>query len=146
MSQRDQAFTLIEVMAVILILGLIATIVAVNVFDRIEWARVQTTKVKMRNVESSLDMFRFDQRSYPTTEQGLVALLERPSVGDVRYYPESGYVRDQEVIEDGWQRPFGYESPALRSRVGFDLWSNGRDGAEGGDGVDEDITNWDQSG
>jgi general secretion pathway protein G len=142
MDKRSGGFTLIEMMAVILIIGLVSTIVAINVFDRIEWARVETTKVKMRSVEASLDLFRFDQRTFPTTEQGLVALVERPGTGIVGFYPDSGYVRDREAIEDGWRRPFGYESPGARSRAEYDLWSNGRDGVSGGDGVDEDITNW----
>ena len=144
MRQQSLGFTLIEIMAVILIMGLVATIVAVNVFDRIEWARVSTTKIKMRSLEATLDMFRFDQSHYPTTEQGLVALLERPRTGSFDYYPESGYLRESESTEDGWRRPFGYGSPGERSRVGYDLWSNGRDGAPGGEGPDQDITNWEE--
>ena len=84
MQRRGVGFTLIEIMAVILILGLVTTIVAVNVFDRIEWARVQTTRVKMRSLEASLDVFRFDQSHYPTTDQGLRALLERPAAEPAR--------------------------------------------------------------
>ena len=143
---RTRGFTLIEMMAVILMLALISTLVAVNVMDRVEWARVQTTKVKMRALEGNLEMFRLDQRDYPTTDQGLIALVERPSVGVIGYYPESGYVKDREALDDAWSRPFGYESPGERARGAYDLWSNGRDGLPGGDGVDADIVNWEESG
>ena len=143
MTKVGAGFTLIEIMAVILILGILSTIVTVNILDRVEWAKVQTTKIKMRALEGSLEMFRMDQQLYPTTSQGLAALVDRPvELDDSRYYPESGYGREREALEDGWQRPFGYQSPPVRAPRGYDLWSLGRDGRDGGSGLDADLANW----
>ena len=128
-------FTLIEMMAVILILGLVMSVVVVNVMDRIEWAKVQTTKVKMRALEGAIEMHRIETAAYPPTEPGLAALLERGPGG-------SPFVKEPEAIEDAWRRRFGYEQPASRSESDYDLWSLGRDGNTGGEGPDADITNW----
>ena len=141
---RRSGFTLLEIMAVITIIGMISTLVIVNVMERLEGARVQTTQAKLAGIESALDMFRFEQRRYPSSDQGLRALVERPD--GARTYPRAGYVRKRSALEDGWSRPFGYESPGQRARVGYDLWSLGADGRPGGDDVDADIVNWSEPG
>ena len=132
---RPGGFTLIEMMAVVLILGVVMSVVVVNVMDRVEWAKVQTTKVKMRAVEGALEMHRLERTTYPETEPGLVALLEAAPGG-------APLVRDEEALDDAWRRRFGYEHPGGRARAGYDLWSLGRDGGVGGVGPDADITNW----
>jgi len=134
-ARRERAFILVEMLAVVLILGLVAILVMVNVMRRVDWARVETTKVKMRALEGALEMFQVEERSYPATDPGLMALV---STRD----GERGFVRDEEALEDAWRRRFGYESPGRQRRSSYDLWSFGRDGAAGGDGPDADITNW----
>jgi general secretion pathway protein G len=129
-------FTLIEMMAVILILGLVMSVVVVNVMDKVEWSKVQVTKVKMGAVASALEMFRLQRADYPDTDPGLVALLDR----------SSGYgriVKNEEALDDAWKRRFGYEHPPVRRERGYDLWSFGRDGSEGGEGPDADIVSTD---
>ncbi len=132
---RRHGFTLIEMMAVVLILGLVMSVAVVNVMDRVEWAKVQTTKVKMRAVEGALEMHRMERATYPGTDPGLVALLEPGSGG-------GPLVRDEESLNDAWRRRFGYRHPGDRGRAGYDLWSLARDGSQGGAGPDADITNW----
>jgi general secretion pathway protein G len=136
MSHR-KGFTLIEMLAVVLILGLVMSVVIVNVMDRIEWAKVQTTKVKMRALEGSLEMFRLQSATYPDTDPGLEALLEpAPGAGSI--------VRDEESLEDAWRRRFLYKHPGVHRTGVYDLWSFARDGVAGGEGPDTDITSWER--
>lgn len=103
--------------------------------DRVEWAKAQTTRVKMRALEGALEMSRLERDAYPQSDPGLVALLERGPFG-------APIVRDAEALDDAWRRRFGYEHPGARAAIGYDLWSLGRDGADGGEGPDTDLTNW----
>ena len=128
----QRAFTLIEMMAVILILGLVMSVVVVNVMDKVEWSKVQLTKVKMGTLASALEMFRLDRADYPDSEPGLVALLDNSS-GYGRF------VKNEQALDDAWKRRFQYEHPPVRRERGYDLWSWGRDGSEGGEGPDADI-------
>ena len=96
--------TLIEIMVVITILGLIATVVTVNVLDRLDQAKVETTKTQMRGLESALDNYRRDNGVYPSTEQGFSALVEKPSIGRVpKRYPKSGYLKGGRVPKDSFE-------------------------------------------
>ena len=138
-------FTLIEMMAVIVILALVVTLVGVNVADRLDWAKVELTKVRMRTVGGSLEMYRIENQRYPTSEQGLYALVERPRSGpEPRSYPKHGYLEGTDSLEDAWSRPLGYESPGTHRGGRYDLWSLGGDGEPGGEGSDADITNWEE--
>ena len=142
-GQQAAGFTLIEMVAVVMILGLVTTLVARNVVRHLEWARVETTKMRMKILDGSLEMFRMENYWYPTTEQGLLALVERPTLApEPRRYPAEGYLSDEEALADAWERPFGYRSPGDYRPASYDLWSDGRDGRPGGDGPDADITNW----
>jgi general secretion pathway protein G len=132
--KKTPGFTLIEMMAVVLILGLVMSVVVVNVMDRVEWAKVQTTRVKMRAVEGALEMFQLENATYPDTDPGLLALLER---GPGR----KSFVKDEQALDDSWKRRFGYEHPGARHVDSYDLWSHGRDGSPGGEGPDADLTN-----
>jgi general secretion pathway protein G len=135
---RTRGFTLIEMMAVVLILGLVMSVVVVNVMDRVEWSKVQLTKVKLRAVEGALEMFQLENAVYPATDPGLVALLEPDAGGRT-------FVRDDEALDDAWRRRFGYEHPGTHRAPGYDLSSLGRDGGSGGEGPDADITNWERT-
>ena len=142
---RDNAgFTLIEIMAVVLIIGLLSTIVGVSIFAQVDKGRITATSVQIANLESVLELYRMDSARYPSTEQGLDALVNEPD--DARNYPDGGYLRKGRVPVDPWGNPYEYEQPGQINTRSFDIWSFGADGKSGGDGVDADIGNWDDGG
>lgn len=131
-------FTLIEVMVVVVILGILAAIVVPRVMDRPDLARITKAKQDIRALESALNLYRLDNYIYPTTDQGLEALVQRPSGSNVRVWKEGGYL--DRLPNDPWGHPYQYLSPGTRSPI--DIWSWGADGQPGGDGVSSDIGNW----
>lgn len=138
----QKGMTLIEIMVVITILGLIATVVTVNVLDRLDQAKVETTKTQMRGLESALDNYRRDNGVYPSTEQGLKALVEKPTIGRVpKRYPKNGYLKGGKVPKDAFDCEFIYYSPGIYGHD-YEIMSLGRDCQEGGEDVDEDIKSW----
>lgn len=140
--RKQRGFTLLEMMAVVLIIGLLMTLVGTQVAQRIDSARVTTTAAKLKQLEQALEMYRLDNIRYPSTEQGLRALVEKPS-GDPepkRWQP-GGYAR-RDMLVDAWQEEFQYLSPGTNNARSFDLWSLGADAAAGGDDNDADISNW----
>ncbi len=137
-------FTLIEIMAVVLIMGMLMTLVGVSVFQQVDKARVVTAKAKISQLENALEFYRMDNSRYPTTEQGLNALVEEPS--GARSYPPGGYLKKRDALLDPWQEPFRYESPGQHNSRTFDLWSLGADSAAGGADLDTDIGNWSNDG
>ncbi|MCC7344559.1 MAG: type II secretion system major pseudopilin GspG [Deltaproteobacteria bacterium] len=138
---RSQAgMTLIEIMVVVAIIGSIAALVTVNVLSYLDESKVETTKIQMKNVEGALDQYKRRHGSYPTTEQGLSALVEKPTVGKVPdNYPPDGYLKA--VPKDGWGNDFIYASPGSAGHK-IEIVSYGGDGQEGGEGFDADITNY----
>jgi general secretion pathway protein G len=127
-------------MVVITILGLIATVVTVNVMDRLDDAKVQTAKTQMKGFEDALEQYRRDNGFYPSTEQGLTALIEKPSIGRVpKRYPPKGYLKGGKVPKDPWESDFVYASPGSQGQD-LEIISLGRDGQEGGEGIDADIS------
>lgn len=135
MHNRKQAgFTLIEVMIVVVILGILAAIVVPNVIGKDDKARVQTTKVNLRAIATAIEEFKGDQRRYPTTDEGLDALVHKPS--NARTWPEGGYLKES-AQKDPWDTPYQYVRPG--SGRPYDLYSLGADGAEGGENYDADI-------
>ena len=139
---RREAFTLIEIMAVVLIMGLLASIVGVTVIRQIDKGRVTATRIQIKQLEVALTAFYSDNGFFPSTEQGLDALVERPTIGrEARDYPDGGYLQGGVVPLDAWQSPYQYQSPGQISRD-YDIWSLGADAAAGGTGVDTDIGNW----
>jgi general secretion pathway protein G len=139
-DRRRQGFTLIEIMAVVIIMGLLMGIVGVTVFSQVDKARVATARIQIKQIESALEFYRMDNSRYPSTEQGLRALVEAPP--DVRNYPRGGYLKDREGLLDPWQRDFQYQSPGQHNAHTFDIWSDGADGAPGGTDLDAEIGNW----
>ncbi len=137
---KNAGFTLIEIMAVVLIIGLLSTIVGVSIFAQVDKGRITATSVQIANLESVLELYRMDSAHYPTTEQGLDALVNAPD--DARNYPPGGYLQKQRVPVDPWGNPYEYEQPGQNNPHSFDLWSFGADGKSGGDDVDADIGNW----
>ncbi|MBI1908896.1 MAG: type II secretion system major pseudopilin GspG [Deltaproteobacteria bacterium] len=139
-SQRGM--TLIEIMVVVTILGIIATIVTVNVLDRLDQAKASATKTQIKNLEVALDEFRRDNGFYPSTEQGLGALVEKPSIGRIpNTYPKNGYLKGGKVPRDSFSCDFVYFSPGTHGNP-VEIVSLGADCQEGGEDVDADINSW----
>ena len=141
-SMKNKGFTLIEIMVVVVILGLLVAIVSPRLMDRFERAKVIQTKTQIRNLEQALKLFKLDCGFYPSAEQGLKALVERPSAGKIpENYAEEGYLEKGKVPNDAWGNPFIYLCPGLNDE--YDIISLGRDGKEDGEGFDKDIYSWD---
>jgi general secretion pathway protein G len=143
MRQRDRGFTLIEIMAVVLIIGLLGGIVGTVVFRQIDKAKVTTAKIQVKSLEQALDAYRMDNGRYPSTEQGLDALVHKPTGDPVpkRWQPE-GYLSGGKVPMDPWDNAYQYTSPGSHNPYSFDVWSFGADGTPGGTGNDADVGNW----
>ncbi len=142
-NKRRRGFTLIEIMAVVLIIGLLIGLVGTQVFQQVGAARVGTTRAQIWCLEASLGFYQMDNGRFPTTEQGLDALVHKPSGAPVpRNWRTGGYVKGGAVPKDAWGGDFQYESPGTNNTDSFDLWSLGADGAPGGNDNDADIGNW----
>jgi general secretion pathway protein G len=136
---RQHGFTLIEIMVVVVILGILAAIVVPRVLDRPDMARVVKARQDIRTLESALNLYRLDNYNYPTTDQGLEALVTKPSGSpEPRNYAKGGYI--DRLPLDPWQRPYLYLSPGENGAI--DIYTLGADGVPGGEDVDADIGNW----
>ncbi|MCC8474681.1 type II secretion system major pseudopilin GspG [Xanthomonas arboricola] len=136
---RTRGFTLVELMVVIVIIGLLATVVMINVMPSQDRAMVEKARADVAVLEQALETYRLDNLSYPSTEQGLQALLNAPSgLTRPERYRQGGYIR--RLPEDPWGHAYQYRRPGRSG--GFDVYSFGADGAEGGDADDADIGNW----
>jgi len=141
-SNNERGFTLIEIMVVIIILGILASFVAVRLTGQTEEARRTQAKVQIETFNTALNLYRLDNGSYPSTEQGLNALVESPTVGTLpRKWREGGYLEKKKIPLDPWKNEYVYLSPGIHGD--FDIISYGDDNAEGGDGKDADVNNWD---
>ncbi|WP_375391103.1 type II secretion system major pseudopilin GspG [uncultured Sphingomonas sp.] len=136
--RAEHGFTLVELMVVIVIIGLLATIVVINVLPSGDKAKQVRAKADISTIEGALETYRLQLDSYPTTAQGLEALRTAPQGVDAARYQPGGYIKKLE--NDPWSRPYLYASPGRHGE--FDVWSYGRDGKEGGVGPDADITSW----
>jgi general secretion pathway protein G len=136
----QQGFTLIEVMVVVAILAILATVVITNISDEPGKARVTKAMQDIRAIESALDLYKLDNFNYPTTDQGLLALVEPPATDPVAAnWKDGGYLK--RLPKDPWQREYLYLYPGEKGAV--DIYTLGRDGAPGGEGFDADIGNFD---
>jgi general secretion pathway protein G len=139
---NSRGFTLIEIMVVIVILALLAALVGPKIMGRSDDAKIADAKVQIRNLESALKFYKLDNGVYPSTEQGLAALVSKPTTGVVpKNYKEGGYLESKKVPQDPWKSDYIYLSPGEHGD--YDLCSYGSDGAKGGDGKNADICNWD---
>lgn len=137
----ERGFTLLEILVVVFILSLLAAIIAPRIVGRTDDARITEAKVQIRNLETALKLFKLDNGFFPSTDQGLEALIEKPSTGRIPgKYREDGYLEQKRVPLDPWGNPYLYISPGLHGD--YDIISYGADGKEGGEGVDADITSW----
>jgi general secretion pathway protein G len=121
------------------ILGILAALVAPNVIRRIDDANVTKAKQDIRALETALNLYRMDNFRYPTTEQGLKALVTQPNDPNIRNWKQGGYVRS--LQKDPWGNDYAYISPGTRGGD-YDLYTLGADNQQGGDGPDADIGNW----
>jgi len=129
-------FTMVELMAMLIIIGLLATLVVTKVATKIDQARVTTTKANLKTLHAAVNQFKMDTSRFPTEEEGLRALVEQPS--DVQNWEPGGYLETTDVAKDGWGREFVYQlHPEGNSQ--FVIVSYGADGEEGGEGYDADL-------
>lgn len=139
-DERDgeDGFTLVELMVVIVIIGLLATIVALNVLPSGDKARIEKAKADIAQIEGGLELYRLQMSVFPTTSQGLQALVTAPAGVDASRYQRGGYIK--RLPEDPWGRPYNYASPGQHGEA--DVWTYGADGKEGGEGINADIGSW----
>lgn len=135
-NTNQKGFSLIELIVVLVILGLLAAIVGPRVIDRLGKGKVDIAKVQLSELEGSLDLFRFDVGRYPSSTEGLHALIEDPGVPNW----SGPYLKKNVIPKDPWGREFEYRSPGQHGD--YDLWSLGADGVEGGDAENADVTSW----
>lgn len=137
--KQSKGFTLIELMIVIIILGILASIVVPKLMGRPEEARRTKAKIQIRNFQQALDLFKLDNGFYPTTEQGLEALVKKPTISPIPpRYREEGYI--DRIPKDPWGNPYIYICPGKHGE--YDIISYGADGEPGGEGKNADIESW----
>jgi general secretion pathway protein G len=139
LRRGSAGFTLLEIMVVVVILGILAALVAPNVIRRIDDANITKVKQDIRALETALNLYRMDNFRYPTTEQGLEALVKQPNDPNLRNWKPGGYVRS--LQKDPWGNNYAYISPGTRGGD-YDLYTLGADNQQGGEGTDADIGNW----
>ena len=141
-KQLSAGFTLIEIMVVIIILGILAALVVPNIMGRPDEARVTAAQADIRSLSNALDLYKLDNFNYPTTDQGLEALVNKPAGSpEPKNWNQDGYLK--KVPKDPWGNEYLYLSPGAQGK--FDLYSLGADGREGGEGVDAHITSWESN-
>ncbi len=136
-SRREGGFTLVELLVVLAIIGLLAVLVAPRVIQYLSGAKVDTATVQIDRLAGVLDLYRLEVGAYPSQEEGLAVLFDRPQNAVSWNGP---YIRNRKSLTDPWGNPYGYRYPGEHGE--FDLYSLGADGREGGEGENQDITSW----
>lgn len=140
-TDSQRGFSLIEIMVVLVIIGLLVAIVAPNVLDKADEARVQKVHADFKSIELALKMYKLDNFNYPTTEQGLQALVKKPTTDPIPHnWKSSGYLSELPI--DPWGNPYQYLSPAEFGTGDYDIYTLGADGVTGGEGQNADIGTW----
>ncbi|MDR1943477.1 MAG: type II secretion system major pseudopilin GspG [Synergistaceae bacterium] len=139
-KNKRRGFTLVEIMVVVVIIGLLSALVLPRIIGQSDDAKVTTTRAQISGIEQSLELYHLNNGFFPTTEQGLRALVEKPNTQpEPNNYPRGGYLK--KMPKDAWKRDFVYVCPGTKGE--FDVISFGADGKEGGEGANADISNWD---
>ncbi|WP_034694716.1 MULTISPECIES: type II secretion system major pseudopilin GspG [unclassified Acidovorax] len=132
-----RGFTLIELMVVLVIIGVLAALIVPNVLDRADDARVTAARTDITNIMQALKLYRLDNQRYPTAEQGLQSLINRPTAGPA---PINWKLYLEKLPNDPWGRPYQYLNPGIKGEI--DVMSFGADGQSGGEGKNADIGSW----
>ena len=132
-----RGFTLIELMVVLVIIGVLAALIVPNVLDRADDARVTAARTDITNISQALKLYRLDNQRYPTAEQGLQALVAKPTTGPA---PQNWKPYLEKLPNDPWGNPYQYLNPGVKGPI--DIMSLGADGKAGGEGKDADIGSW----
>ena len=135
--RRSRGFTLIELMVVVVIIGVLAALIVPNVLERADDARVTAARTDVNNLMGALKLYKLDNQRYPSAEQGLQALIARPTVGAI---PPNWKSYVAKLPNDPWGRPYQYANPGLKGEI--DVYSFGADGVIGGEGKDAEIGSW----
>jgi general secretion pathway protein G len=138
--RKARGFTLLEIMVVVVILGILGALIVPQMFGQVDKARVAKARQDLKTIEAALEMYRLDNFRFPSTDQGLKALIEKPADSSVRNWKPGGYIKDLE--KDPWDNDYRYAYPGTHGKE-IDLFSYGADNQEGGEGNDADIANWD---
>jgi general secretion pathway protein G len=136
--KKSRAFTLIEIMVVVVILGILAATIIPQFMGTTDDAKVSTAKSNIAQLESAIERFNLHMDRHPTTEEGLKVLTEAPTGEEQKW--RGPYINV--LRKDPWGNPYQYRNPGLHRPASFDLWSRGSDGADGGEGLAADIGNW----
>ncbi|MDH3810789.1 MAG: type II secretion system major pseudopilin GspG [Gammaproteobacteria bacterium] len=136
---RQAGFTLIEIMVVVIIIGILAAIVAPNVIGNVDVAQITKAKADIAGIENAMKFYRLDNFQYPSTEQGIEALVTKPNDPMVKNWKPGGYI--DSMPKDPWGNPYEYLNPGNHKEI--DIYTLGADGQPGGENLNADIGNWD---
>lgn len=136
---RQSGFTLIEIMVVVVIIGILAALVGPKLFGQVDRARKEAARSEISTIENAMKFYRLDNFAYPTAEQGIDALVNKPNDPNIKNWNPGGYLERMPV--DPWGNPYVYRNPGTHGEI--DILTFGADGVEGGDGNNADIGNWD---
>ncbi|HBE81068.1 MAG TPA: type II secretion system protein GspG [Firmicutes bacterium] len=139
---REDGYTLIEILAVLTLLAFIITMVAPNIINSLQSGQIKAARSQIGSTENVLNSYYLDTSSYPTTEQGLKALIEKPTAPPTSDSWNGPYIQKNKIPVDPWGHELHYKSPGDHNSESYDLYSLGKDNAEGGSGANADIGNW----
>lgn len=137
--KKQAGFTLIEIMVVVVIIGILAALVGPRLFGQVDRARIEAAKAEISTIENALKFYRLDNFAYPSTEQGIDALVTKPNDPNIKNWNPGGYL--ERLPSDPWGNPYQYLNPGNQGEI--DVYTLGADGAPGGEGLNADIGNWD---
>lgn len=140
--KQEQGFTLIEILIAVVIIGILASLIGPSLFNNVSDAKQEAARNQLDVFKLALDDYRLDTGDYPTTQQGLEALTEKPTTPPVPENWSGPYLDHHQVPLDPWGNKYHYQYPPQHRQYKYDLYSYGKDNKEGGSGEDADVTNW----
>jgi general secretion pathway protein G len=140
--QSERGFTLLEILGVLTLLAAIITLVAPNVIKQVQKGQAKTALAQIGSIKSVINSYYMDNGEYPTTEQGLKALIEAPTIPPIPENWSGPYIAEGKIPKDPWGHDLHYEQPGKHNKNGYDVYTLGSDNKEGGTGVNADTGNW----